>query len=75
MGGGRDGDAAIVVTVGVEERDGAGQLEVGPQVEYLGGAQRPQVHTSHHLAVCAPLVSHPQLHQAVLRHCGVRRVW
>lgn len=69
MVGGRDGDAALVVTVGVEERDGAGEIEVGAEVEYCGGAQRAEVDSAHHVTIRATFVSHPQFHQVIVRHC------
>lgn len=72
MVGGRDGDAALVVTVGVEERDGAGEVEVGAQVEHSRGTQRAEVNSAHLVTVRAALVSHPQLHQVVVRHCRGR---
>lgn len=68
--GGGDSDAAMVVPVGVEERDRAGEIKVGPEVEHCRGTQRAKMDSTHLLTVRASFVSHPQLHQVVVRYCG-----
>lgn len=74
MVSGRDGDAALVITVGVEERDRASEVKVGTKVKHRRGAQGAEVDAAHHLTIRAALMSHPQLYQIIVRHCGeIRR--